>query len=105
LFSLKYSCGRDKVVILWDLETRKQLKTVALYDCIESMVVLPKKGFYLQFSEHKTGAYMTPSGVSVVVGGENGNYLISIKITNINYDNKIKLIEKNRQITNLGCSK
>lgn len=63
------SCGRDKVVILWDIQSRQQLKTVALYDCLESMVVLPKQ-FYLQGLEHKS------SGVCVVVGGENGKYIV-----------------------------
>lgn len=70
-----FSCGRDKVVILWDLETRKLLKTVALYDCLESMVVLPKKGFYLHLKENDSGAYLTPNGVCVAAGGENGNYI------------------------------
>lgn len=48
---------------------------MALYDCLESMVVLPKKGFYLQLSEHKSGAFMTPSGVCVAAAGENGSYI------------------------------
>ncbi|XP_050423894.1 transducin beta-like protein 3 [Adelges cooleyi] len=60
------SCGRDKVIILWDIQTKKQIKTVALYDSIESMAVLPKT-FYLQGVLHKS------TGVCVVAGGENGN--------------------------------
>lgn len=65
-----YSCGRDKVIILWDLESKRQLKTVALYDSIETMVVLPEL-FYIN------GLKQSPEGVSVVAGGENGN-LISL---------------------------
>ncbi|XP_060871087.1 transducin beta-like protein 3 [Metopolophium dirhodum] len=67
------SCGRDKVVILWDLESRLQLKMVALYDCLETMVVLPEEGFYLQDLDNELkNTHVIPNGVCVAVGGENG---------------------------------
>lgn len=62
-----FSCGRDKVIILWDIQARKQLKTVALYDSLETMVMLPKQ-FYFQGLEYKS------SGLCTVAGGENGKY-------------------------------
>lgn len=43
----------------------KQLKTVALYDSLETMVVLPKS-FYVHGVQHKS------SGICVAAGGENG---------------------------------
>ncbi|XP_065062722.1 transducin beta-like protein 3 isoform X3 [Rhopilema esculentum] len=36
------SAGRDKVVILWDLATRKSLKTIPVYEAVESVIVLPR---------------------------------------------------------------
>lgn len=36
------SCGRDKVVILWDLVQNKQLRTLPTYEVLEGMVLLPK---------------------------------------------------------------
>lgn len=50
------------------MESKKQLKTVALYDSLESMVVLPEI-FYIN------GLKQSPEGVSVVAGGENGNLI------------------------------
>ncbi|XP_014672367.1 PREDICTED: transducin beta-like protein 3 [Priapulus caudatus] len=34
------SCGRDKVVILWNLKTSKMLKTVPVYETLEGVVLL-----------------------------------------------------------------
>lgn len=66
------SCGRDKVVILWDLHSRKQLKTIALYDTLETMIILPKL-FYFNGLQHKS------DGICIVTGGENGNYCLYFK--------------------------
>ncbi|XP_057308585.1 transducin beta-like protein 3 [Hydractinia symbiolongicarpus] len=41
--SCMISCGRDKVVIIWDLSQRKQVKTIPVFECIEGMVIVPKK--------------------------------------------------------------
>lgn len=69
------SCGRDKVVILWDLQSKKQLKTVALYESLEAMVLLPEQGFFLHGSKNKEGGtHVIPDGKAcVAVGGEKGN--------------------------------
>lgn len=82
LFYLIQSCGRDKVVILWDLQTKKQLKTIALYDSLESMVLLPEQGFYLHGLNKKSGGtHVIPDGKAcVAVGGEKGKYIVLIKI-------------------------
>lgn len=78
MYCLLKSCGRDKVVILWDLESKSQLKMVALYDCLETMVVLPEEGFYLQdFNNELKNTHVIPSGICVAVGGENGCYISS----------------------------
>lgn len=72
------SCGRDKVVILWDLQSKKQLKTVALYESLEAMVLLPEQGFFLHGLIHKSGGtHVIPDGKAcVTVGGENGNCIV-----------------------------
>lgn len=46
---------------------------VALYDCLETMVVLPEEGFYLQDLDNELkNTHVIPNGVCVAVGGENG---------------------------------
>lgn len=69
------SCGRDKVVILWDLQLKQQLKTVALYESLETMVLLPKQGFFLHNSKQKSeGTHVIPDDKAcIAVGGEKGN--------------------------------
>ncbi|KAL1130515.1 hypothetical protein AAG570_011761 [Ranatra chinensis] len=37
------SCGRDKVLILWDFETGKQIKILPLYESVEALALLPEK--------------------------------------------------------------
>lgn len=64
MFLLK-SCGRDKVIILWDLQSRKQIQTVALYDSLEAMIILPRVFYF-------NGINVVTGGVSVATGGENG---------------------------------
>jgi len=50
---------------------------VALYDCLETMVVLPEEGFYLQdLNDELKNTHVIPSGICVAVGGENGCYII-----------------------------
>lgn len=47
------SSGRDKVLILWDLDKKAQVRVVPAYECIESVIVLPSKvcftGVFLPF--------------------------------------------------------
>jgi len=51
---------------------------VALYDCLETMVVLPEEGFYLQdLNNELKNTHVIPSGICVAVGGENGCYISS----------------------------
>lgn len=87
LYCLLKSCGRDKVVILWDLESKLQLKMVALYDCLETMVVLPEDGFYLEDLDNELkNTHVIPNGVCVAVGGENGcYYFLPYKLYYVNY--------------------
>ncbi|XP_066919285.1 transducin beta-like protein 3 isoform X2 [Clytia hemisphaerica] len=40
--STMVSSGRDKVFIIWDLGQRKQIKTVPVYECVESLCLLKK---------------------------------------------------------------
>jgi len=76
IYYLLKSCGRDKVVILWDLESKLQLKMVALYDCLETMVVLPEEGFYLHDLDNELkNTHVIPNGICVAAGGENGLYM------------------------------
>ncbi|XP_055548480.1 transducin beta-like protein 3 [Wyeomyia smithii] len=35
------SSGRDKILILWDYESQKAIKTIPVYEALESVVVLP----------------------------------------------------------------
>lgn len=63
------------------MNLQKQLKTVALYDSIETMVVLPEL-FYFNGLEHR------PEGISIVAGGENGKYFFVgyyLRISNLFY--------------------
>lgn len=34
------SASRDKVLIVWDLQQRKQLKTIPVYECLEDLVII-----------------------------------------------------------------
>lgn len=57
-------------MILWDLQSRKQIQTIALYDSLEAMIILPK---VFNFN----GLVITTGGVSVATGGENGRAILS----------------------------
>ncbi|XP_073975229.1 transducin beta-like protein 3 [Rhodnius prolixus] len=60
------SCGRDKVLILWNFLTGKQIHVIPLYESIEGLVLLPNK-FNLPENDKKiTG------GIFVATGGEKG---------------------------------
>lgn len=74
-FSFK-SCGRDKVIILWDLKSRKQLQTVALYDSLEAMIVLPAFFYLHSFESGSSSVRIDSDRVSIVAGGENGIYIV-----------------------------
>uniref|UniRef100_A0A8D8WKN6 Transducin beta-like protein 3 n=1 Tax=Cacopsylla melanoneura TaxID=428564 RepID=A0A8D8WKN6_9HEMI len=63
------SCGRDKVLITWDLRTRKQLKTIPVYESLEACAVFHLSGE----TEDETGEEMKPGETGktyVLTGGE-----------------------------------
>lgn len=64
------SGSRDKVLILWEFSSGKQLKVIPLYESIEALVLLPKKitipGADVQFK----------NSVFVAVAGEKGSVKI-----------------------------
>ncbi|KAK9499793.1 hypothetical protein O3M35_002763 [Rhynocoris fuscipes] len=60
------SCSRDKVIILWDFKTGRQLHVIPVFESVESLVFLPKK-FIVPESEKKVSG-----GLCVATGGEKG---------------------------------
>lgn len=65
------SCGRDKVVMLWDLDAKTCLKTLPVFESLEGVVCLPNK-FELP------GLGEISGGVHVATVGEKGNFQLSI---------------------------
>jgi hypothetical protein len=63
-----YSCGRDSVICLWDLEQGSRLKTIPVYESLEGMILVPKDCML-------PGNYKVASqaGPHVAVAGEKGN--------------------------------
>ncbi|XP_017786889.1 PREDICTED: transducin beta-like protein 3 [Nicrophorus vespilloides] len=58
------SGGRDKVLMMWEIGNATALKTIPLYEEIESVIAMPEK-FIL-------GDFQSGSGVYVATGGSNG---------------------------------
>lgn len=58
--------GRDKVIILWEFGSKTAIKTIAVYESIESIVILPEKFKLPNFKSINGEIY-------VASGGENGN--------------------------------
>eukprot|EP00112_Aurelia_sp_Birch-Aquarium-sp1_P018301 Seg435.11 transcript_id=Seg435.11/GoldUCD/mRNA.D3Y31 product="Transducin beta-like protein 3" protein_id=Seg435.11/GoldUCD/D3Y31 len=57
------SSGRDKVVIFWDLTTRALIKTVPVYESLESVVALPEAEYqWLKNEEDKKGKIFITAG-------------------------------------------
>lgn len=61
------TCGRDRVIILWDMATRKQIKTVPVFEMIESIAVLPPNP-----SEEYLNGKIDQSEEYFVTAGEKG---------------------------------
>lgn len=59
------SCSRDKAVILWDLSTKKQVKTIPMYESLETAALLPS---CIDLPGHEKPVV----GLLVAFGGENG---------------------------------
>lgn len=62
------SCGRDKVVILWNIEHTAPLKTVPMFEAVETIVILPLK-FKLP---NGTKLSSTDGHVHIATAGERG---------------------------------
>lgn len=62
------STGRDKVVILWDIEKITAIKIVPVFESLESVVVLPDK--------FETLGIKCEKSLFVALGGENGRIKI-----------------------------
>lgn len=61
---------------MWDLQSKKQIRTIALYDSLESLVILPES-FNLYGFEHGLSGIKAPTGgICVAAGGENGSFII-----------------------------
>uniref|UniRef100_A0A1B6ELF2 U3 small nucleolar RNA-associated protein 13 C-terminal domain-containing protein n=1 Tax=Cuerna arida TaxID=1464854 RepID=A0A1B6ELF2_9HEMI len=64
------SCGRDKVVILWDLRKGRQLLTLPAYESLEGMVLLPTAPHMANIPQPEANS------VLVAVAGEKGSVTI-----------------------------
>lgn len=73
------SSGRDKVLIMWDLETNSQVRVVPTYECIESVIVLPNK------IKLPASCKLSDDRIYAASAGENGN----IKIWEMNTANMV----------------
>lgn len=61
-----FSCGRDKVIILWDLDQQCAVNTIPLYESLEGLVLLPNETSLPGLKHNKLG------DMSVAVAGERG---------------------------------
>ncbi|XP_036248725.1 transducin beta-like protein 3 [Molothrus ater] len=56
------SSGRDKICMVWDLETRQSKRTVPVYETVEAAVLLPKEGDFSQLGVKKQGLHFVTAG-------------------------------------------
>ncbi|XP_061848106.1 transducin beta-like protein 3 isoform X1 [Colius striatus] len=56
------SSGRDKICMVWDLKTRESKRTVPVYESVEAVVLLPKKGDFSQLGVKKQGLHFITAG-------------------------------------------
>ena len=68
--TLKSRSGRDKVLILWDLQTNTSLRIVPTYECVEALVPIPLGTL---FSHLNVKDVDSPH---VLSAGERGNYIV-----------------------------
>ncbi|CAH0563684.1 unnamed protein product [Brassicogethes aeneus] len=61
------STGRDKVIILWEYNNTHALKTIAVYEALESIVVLPLKFKIPNFQGDPDGIYVASAGENAVI--------------------------------------
>lgn len=55
------SCGRDKVIVLWDIKTMSVVKTIPVYEGLEGLVVLPEI-FSIPGLKMEGGVYVATAG-------------------------------------------
>ncbi|KAJ9593229.1 hypothetical protein L9F63_015228, partial [Diploptera punctata] len=60
------SCSRDRVIILWDLSTENSIRTIATFECLEGLILLPQK---FRLPSHKK---KIKEGIHVASAGEKG---------------------------------
>ncbi|XP_068002591.1 transducin beta-like protein 3 [Melanerpes formicivorus] len=56
------SSGRDKVCLVWDLQSRESKGTVPVYESVEAAVLLPKEGDFSQLGVKKQGLHFVTAG-------------------------------------------
>jgi hypothetical protein len=62
-----FSCGRDRVIILWDLLSGTTVRTLPVFEGLEGLVLLPHK-FRLPGCKKKV-----KGGIHIASAGERGN--------------------------------
>jgi len=65
--SILVSSGRDNVMIMWDLANRKQLRTVPVFECIESMINIPPGAVIVDHPEGEEIEYFATAGEKGVI--------------------------------------
>ncbi|CAH2006791.1 unnamed protein product [Acanthoscelides obtectus] len=61
------TCGRDKVIILWEFGNTTALKTIPTYQAVEVIVGLPKKFKLPGFKSESDGIYVASAGEKGVI--------------------------------------
>ncbi|KAF8793900.1 transducin beta-like protein 3 [Argiope bruennichi] len=60
--SRMFSCSRDKVVMLWDLTALKLLKTIPVYETVESCFLIPENLSLMDVSFNSSDTYFVTAG-------------------------------------------
>jgi U3 small nucleolar RNA-associated protein 13 len=63
-----FSCGRDRVIILWNLQSGTTVRTLPVFESLEGLILLPQK-FRLPGYKKKI-----KGGIHVAAAGERGIY-------------------------------
>ncbi|NXP42681.1 TBL3 protein, partial [Leiothrix lutea] len=56
------SSGRDKICMVWDLETKQSKRTIPVYETVEAAVLLPEEGDFSQLGVKKQGLHFVTAG-------------------------------------------
>ncbi|XP_036408735.1 transducin beta-like protein 3 [Megalops cyprinoides] len=60
--SAMVSSGRDKICTVWDLKSRKVVRTVPVYEAVEAVVLLPESGDFSQIGVKSKGLHFITAG-------------------------------------------